>query len=245
MGRSTPAKAGPSDGGRVMSVANFSLVKAYSFMARHGFSAQAAAIREDKTDYGRARTSRLKRARVVALIIDNDLLSTFVSEAWPDGSTKRGAQLVAQMRRLHDEYEVGSLSPNPPKTPAPPLFWTCGSCGRGYDIIDMTAPNPCLWCGASVGEQHFRSIANDLAKPKAHSIAGQPGTIAVQYSGHREFNKDRAQREKDGWYVMGVQEVKQPAGLGRIATLGLGALVVKPKSQFYVTYGKGVPTGRE
>ncbi len=224
-----------------MRVGEFPLVKAYSFMARHGLRAEAAAIREDQTDYGRAVSRALKRSRVLASITDNDLLTAFMSEAWPDGSTKRGTQIIAKMRRLHDQYAAGSLSPNPPKAPTPPMRWKCELCGRGYDIVDRAAMNPCPSCGASVGEQHFGRIANDLGKPRAHAVAGQAGTIAVQYSGHREFNKDRARRQKDGWYVISVQEVRQPAGLGRIAALGLGALVVKPKSQFYVTYGKGAP----
>jgi hypothetical protein len=234
-----------------MRVGDFPLVRAYSFMARHGFSAEAAAIREDGTDYGRARTSRLKRARVVALIIENDLLSAFISEAWPDGSTKRGTQLVAQMRRLHDEYQAGWLSPTT-KIPVPPMSYRCPCCGERYEVREGPNVKPCPRCGASAGEQAFREIAIRAEEParireavQRQRMAHLPDTIEVQYSGHREFNTDRARRERDGWHVIRVQEVKQPAGLGRIVTLGLGALVVKPKPQFYVTYGKGGPTGKK
>lgn len=62
--------------------------------------------------------------------------------------------------------------------------------------------------------------------------------ITKTYSGHKDFDKDSKQLLKEGWRIVNVSEVKQPAGIGRIAALGLGALVVKPKSAFYVTYAK-------
>lgn len=60
----------------------------------------------------------------------------------------------------------------------------------------------------------------------------------VQYNGQKEFNKDRGKWEKKGWHVANVSEVKQPVGIKRIATIGIGALVMKPKPQIYVTYEK-------
>jgi len=58
----------------------------------------------------------------------------------------------------------------------------------------------------------------------------------VEYKGQRALNKGMARRKKAGWRVTGVSEVKQPVGLARIATIGIGALFIKPKPHFYVTY---------
>jgi hypothetical protein len=60
----------------------------------------------------------------------------------------------------------------------------------------------------------------------------------VQYNGQKDFNKDRRKWEREGWYVANVSEVKQPVGIKRLAVLSVGALVVKPKPQLYVTYEK-------
>ena len=60
----------------------------------------------------------------------------------------------------------------------------------------------------------------------------------VQYKGQKDYDKDRRKWEREGWYVANVSEVKQPVGIGRIALIGAGALVVKPKPHLYVTYVK-------
>ena len=43
---------------------------------------------------------------------------------------------------------------------------------------------------------------------------------------------------RDGWRIASVSDVPQRAGVARFATLGLGALVLKPKSRVYVVYEK-------
>jgi len=65
-------------------------------------------------------------------------------------------------------------------------------------------------------------------------------TRYVQYDGQKDFNKDRRKWEREGWYVANASEVKQPVGVKRLATIGIGALVVKPKPHIYVTYVKYV-----
>jgi hypothetical protein len=63
-------------------------------------------------------------------------------------------------------------------------------------------------------------------------------TENVTYVGHKEFNKDKELRTKRGWRVASVTEVQQPAGLKRVAAIGFGALVIKPKPHFFVVYEK-------
>jgi hypothetical protein len=71
-------------------------------------------------------------------------------------------------------------------------------------------------------------------------LAGQsPDNQTIKYVGHKEFERDQTNWLRKGYRVANVDEVKHPAGVARIATLGVGALVVKPKSHFYVTYIKG------
>jgi hypothetical protein len=61
----------------------------------------------------------------------------------------------------------------------------------------------------------------------------------VKYKGREEFEKDREKWLQAGYQVEGIKEEKQRSGLGRMAVLGVGALVVKPKSHFHVTYKRG------
>jgi hypothetical protein len=58
----------------------------------------------------------------------------------------------------------------------------------------------------------------------------------VEYHGQREFNKDKPKRLKNGWRVVSVSEVRQPVGVKRIATIGIGAIVIKPKPYIFVVY---------
>ena len=51
-------------------------------------------------------------------------------------------------------------------------------------------------------------------------------TRYVQYDGQKDFNKDRRKWERERWYVANASEVKQPVGVRRLATIGIGALVV-------------------
>ncbi len=65
-----------------------------------------------------------------------------------------------------------------------------------------------------------------------------PNQQTTKYVGHKEFERDQKNWLRKGYHIASINEIKQPAGVRRIATIGLGALVVKPKSHFYVTYEK-------
>jgi hypothetical protein len=62
--------------------------------------------------------------------------------------------------------------------------------------------------------------------------------VTVEYVGQKEFNKDRVERQKRGWRVVNVSEVKQPVGVKRVAAIGVGALFIKPKPHYFVVYEK-------
>lgn len=59
---------------------------------------------------------------------------------------------------------------------------------------------------------------------------------SAEYTGQKELEKGRKAMAKEGWQVVNVDEVKQPVGIKRIATIGFGALFIKPKPHFFVTY---------
>jgi hypothetical protein len=65
-----------------------------------------------------------------------------------------------------------------------------------------------------------------------------PQSQFVEYKDHKAFAAGRASYLRNGWRVTSVSDVPQRAGVARFATLGLGALVLKPKSHVYVVYEK-------
>lgn len=58
----------------------------------------------------------------------------------------------------------------------------------------------------------------------------------VEYSSFGDFERERHLWLAHGWKVAQTSDVPQRAGIGRFATLGLGALVLKPKLHVLVVY---------
>ncbi len=83
---------------------------------------------------------------------------------------------------------------------------------------------------AMLGAERVAQILGDSAKP--------PRRQTVKYVGQKEFNKDQKLWLQNGYRIASINEVKQPVGAARIATIGVAALVVKPKPHIYVTYEK-------
>ena len=89
----------------------------------------------------------------------------------------------------------------------------------------------CLGCG----------LAPTGAPAKERRLAMKPasGQEIVEYKSAQDFERDKAQRLQHGWRVASISDSPQRAGLARFATLGLGALVIKPKSHIFVVWEKG------
>lgn len=97
---------------------------------------------------------------------------------------------------------------------------------------------PCIVC------KDYRCV------PAAHMCRGQcmagdcslpryaPRSEFREYKDSKAFDRDRGEWLRNGWRVTSVSDVPQRAGVARFATLGLGALVLKPKSHVYVVYEK-------
>lgn len=66
-------------------------------------------------------------------------------------------------------------------------------------------------------------------------------TIVREYRSHADFERDAAKLAADGYSVLTVTESQPRSGCLRIVTLGLFALVWKPKPKLLVTYQRATP----
>lgn len=80
----------------------------------------------------------------------------------------------------------------------------------------------------------------DTAKSNSETNYGGPTSAnaqeVVEYASYKHFEGDRPRWITQGWRVVSVTDAPQRAGVMRIATLGLGALVIKPGSHVFVVY---------
>lgn len=67
-------------------------------------------------------------------------------------------------------------------------------------------------------------------------------TTIKTYKTPKEFQKDQPKMAKQGWQVQNTSSHQPRPGLGRIALLGFGAMVFKPKPQIIVTYQRDMMT---
>lgn len=68
---------------------NFSLTAAYAFLKEHGFEKEAEEIRISPDQFKSYHTT-LRRAKIITLVRDNNLLDDFYQKVWTSGSTDRG-----------------------------------------------------------------------------------------------------------------------------------------------------------
>ena len=68
---------------------NFSLIAAYAFLKEHGFEKEAEEIRISPDQFKSYHTT-LRRAKIITLVRDNNLLDDFYQKVWTSGSTDRG-----------------------------------------------------------------------------------------------------------------------------------------------------------
>jgi hypothetical protein len=83
-----------------------------------------------------------------------------------------------------------------------------------------------------------RRDAAEQATTDRRAVPDTPQSAFREYKDAQEFAKDRARWLVNGWRISSVSDAPQRSGIARFATLGLGALVLKPKSHVYVTYEK-------
>jgi hypothetical protein len=62
-------------------------------------------------------------------------------------------------------------------------------------------------------------------------------TIVVKrYKSDREYQRDAARMTRDGYVVQGITSEQPRSGCGRWLTIGVFALIFKPKPELVVTY---------
>ena len=95
---------------------------------------------------------------------------------------------------------------------------TCDQCGN----TQSAGMRSCMKCRALM----------PVAQPAAD------GKTVVGYMTQAEYQRDVAKMANQGYTVVSVIEANQNAGCLRITTIGIFALVVRPKPHFLVTYQK-------
>lgn len=69
-------------------------------------------------------------------------------------------------------------------------------------------------------------------------MSSQQETMVRTYKNSGDFQKDAKKLSKKGWSVLSTTEHQPSSGIGRKMTIGLGALVIKPKKEIVVTYSR-------
>jgi hypothetical protein len=67
-------------------------------------------------------------------------------------------------------------------------------------------------------------------------------TMVRVYKDTGDYDKDQRKLAKDGWLTLTMVERTPRAGIGRMATLGLMAVVRPPKPELVVTYQRTKPS---
>ena len=62
------------------------------------------------------------------------------------------------------------------------------------------------------------------------------GQATRTYEGEQAMQEGIAQMARQGWRVVSQSSFQPRAGLGRIALLGVGSLIVKPRMKFVVVF---------
>lgn len=89
--------------------------------------------------------------------------------------------------------------------------------------------------GSGAKAESAKPTQNELRRREAEQIP-VGGQQIVEYESPESFHADASWRATHGWKAVSVSDAPQRAGVGRFATLGLAAVVLKPKSHVYVVW---------
>jgi hypothetical protein len=106
-------------------------------------------------------------------------------------------------------------------------------------FMDRIKPWACAECGQKNISANKQACPNCYAprggSPEAEAEA-QTGQKTRTYEGEKDMREGITRMGQQGWKVVSQSAYQPRAGLGRVALLGLGALVIKPKAKFTVVY---------
>jgi hypothetical protein len=101
--------------------------------------------------------------------------------------------------------------------------WACDECGKKNISANKQACPEC-YAPRSGTEAADAELAN--------------GQKVRTYEGEKDMQAGIKRMAALGWKVESQSAYQPRAGLGRVALLGFGALVIKPKAKFTVIYAK-------
>lgn len=89
-------------------------------------------------------------------------------------------------------------------------------------------------------KQEGKKAAKEAAKVATTNTTRQRTSAfaqeVVEYKSRTAFQQDSAAWLQQGWRIANVSDAPQRPGVARVATLGLGAMVVKPEAHVIVVY---------
>lgn len=81
----------------------FPLTYAYQFLTDKGFQDLVDDIRKSQETY-KSYTSGLRRAKIVNLLNENNLLDEFIKQYWEFGLSQKGINKIKRLNRLYDSF---------------------------------------------------------------------------------------------------------------------------------------------
>jgi hypothetical protein len=106
-------------------------------------------------------------------------------------------------------------------------------------FMNRIKPWECAECGKkniSANKQECPDCYAPRAGTPAAEAEAASGQITRTYEGEKDMREGIARLAKQGWKIVSQSSYQPGAGLGRIALLGLGAAIIKPKAKFTVIY---------
>ncbi len=76
---------------------------AYKFLAENGLENEALEIKQSRDKY-KSYTSTLKRGKITALLIKNNLLDSFIDAYWPFGKSEKGKRKTSRYERVYNSF---------------------------------------------------------------------------------------------------------------------------------------------
>src|SRR5688572_28559944 len=82
----------------------FPVLKDYRFLNNHGLEKESDEIR-NSTDRYKTRSTRLRRAKILSLVTEKNLLSEFCNSVWPSGLTEKGKGGILFFENLLNSFQ--------------------------------------------------------------------------------------------------------------------------------------------
>jgi len=82
---------------------SFPLRDAYKYLSDNGYDAEVSEIRESQDTYRSYFKSSCRKAKVIHLLDEKDLMDKFLEQFWISGKTQKGITRLNRLRRLYEK----------------------------------------------------------------------------------------------------------------------------------------------